>query len=77
MTPPTLPKLRGVKETALYVDDMPRARAFYCDLLRLPVLVEDARLCALDVNGNHVLLLFLRGTSTTDVHLPFGVIPPS
>lgn len=73
---PSTSKLRGVKETALYVDDLGRATRFYRDVLGLEALVEDVRLCALDVNGNHVLLLFLRGTSLTASTLPGGVIPP-
>lgn len=76
MTSPDAPKLRGVKETALYVDDLNRAVAFYRDALGLSALVADARLCAFDVNGSHILLLFLRGASRTDSALPGGVIPP-
>lgn len=76
MTSPHPPKLRGVKETALYVDNLPRAIAFYRDALGLPALVADHRLCALDVNGNHILLLFLRGASLTESPLPGGIIPP-
>jgi catechol 2,3-dioxygenase-like lactoylglutathione lyase family enzyme len=71
-----VPALKDVKETALYVDDMERAKAFYCGVLRLETLVADQRFCALNVNGRHVLLLFLRGSSLDDTHLPGGVIPP-
>jgi catechol 2,3-dioxygenase-like lactoylglutathione lyase family enzyme len=70
------PALRGVKETALYVDDLARAKSFYRDVLGLRALVEDVRLCAFDVNGSHILLLFLRGGSLTASTLPGGVIPP-
>jgi catechol 2,3-dioxygenase-like lactoylglutathione lyase family enzyme len=69
-------KLQDVKETALYVDDLPRAQRFYQDVLQLAPLVADARFCALDVNGRHVLLLFERGASLKDTHLPGGIIPP-
>jgi catechol 2,3-dioxygenase-like lactoylglutathione lyase family enzyme len=69
-------KLTDVKETALYVDDMSRARRFYLDVLGLEPLVEDERFCALDVGGRHVLLLFVRGSSKGDTQLPGGVIPP-
>lgn len=71
-----MPTIAGVKETVLYVDDLPRAIGFYRDLLGLPVLVEDHRFCALDVNGQHILLLFLRGASTETTTLPGGSIPP-
>ena len=71
-----MPPIRDVKETALYVDDMARAKAFYKDVLGLTALAEDHRLCAFDVAGRHVLLLFLRGASTESSQLPGGVIPP-
>ena len=68
--------ITGVIETALYVDDLPRAIAFYQHLLRFPVLEQDHRFCAFDVAGRSVLLLFLRGGSTEPMPLPGGVIPP-
>ena len=70
------PVLRDVKETALYVDDRERAKAFYSDVLGLEPVAVDWRFCALDVNGRHVLLLFLRGASLDVTQLPGGVIPP-
>lgn len=70
-------KIRDLKETALYVDDLPRALRFYREVLGLETLVVDeSRLAALDVNGNHVLLLFLRGASNQESILPGGRIPP-
>lgn len=71
-----MPRLTDVKETALYVDDMPRAVAFYRDVMGLSPLVQDERFCALDVSGRHVLLLFLRGSSLETAALPGGTIPP-
>ena len=38
-----MPKLNGVIETALYVDDLPRAREFYQDILGLRAMNSDAR----------------------------------
>ena len=57
------PPLRRVLETALYVDDLARARAFYEDLLGLPVMFANERLVALDAGAGTVLLLFRRGGS--------------
>jgi catechol 2,3-dioxygenase-like lactoylglutathione lyase family enzyme len=71
-----LQPLNDVKETSLYVDDMERAKGFYTEVLKLNVLVLDHRLCALDVGGRHVLLLFLRGGSLHESKLPGGTIPP-
>lgn len=71
-----MPAIRDLKETALYVDDLARAKKFYCDVLGLEALVTDERFCALNVGGRHVLLLFLRGASLGETVVPGGVIPP-
>lgn len=71
-----MPKLAGVIETALYVDDLARAVAFYQHILGLAALNEDARFAAFDVGGRSVLLLFKRGATLETVHLPGGTIPP-
>lgn len=70
-----MPKLDRVLETALYVDDLDRAAAFYADVLGLASLYEDQRLRAFAV-GNSVLLLFRRGASLETIKLPGGTIPP-
>jgi catechol 2,3-dioxygenase-like lactoylglutathione lyase family enzyme len=72
------PPLAGVLETALYVDDMARARRFYETVLGLTPMFEDARLTAYPIGERSALLLFLRGTTTETVHLPRGMgeIPP-
>jgi catechol 2,3-dioxygenase-like lactoylglutathione lyase family enzyme len=71
-----MPKLNGVIETALYVDDLTRAIAFYRDVLGLTALNQDARFAAFDIGGRSVLLLFKRGSTLETVHLPGGTIPP-
>jgi len=70
------PRLAGVLETALYVDDMGRARAFYEGVLGLRAMAEDDRLTAYPVGRGSVLLLFRRGSATTTARLPGGTIPP-
>jgi catechol 2,3-dioxygenase-like lactoylglutathione lyase family enzyme len=71
------PAITGVIETALYVDDLPRAKAFYQQLFAFRVMQEDHRFCAFDVAGRSVLLLFLRGASREPVLLPWRhTIPP-
>jgi catechol 2,3-dioxygenase-like lactoylglutathione lyase family enzyme len=70
-----MPKLDRVLETALYVDDLDRAAAFYAELLDLPSLYADARLRAFAV-GESVLLLFRRGASLETMTMPGGTIPP-
>jgi catechol 2,3-dioxygenase-like lactoylglutathione lyase family enzyme len=71
-----IPKLNGVLETALYVDDLAAACAFYEQILGLHGIYRDKRLSAYDVGGRSVLLLFPRGQSLATVHMPGGTIPP-
>lgn len=66
----------GVLETALYVDDLAQAAAFYERMLGLPRLFGDDRLIALDAGHRSVLLLFRHGTTSDTVRLPGGTIPP-
>jgi hypothetical protein len=56
-----MPRLLGILETALYVDEFERACAFYEHVLGLNSIYRDARLCAYDVGGRGVLLLFCAG----------------
>lgn len=69
-------RLNGIIETALYVDDMARARAFYQDVLGLQPLLEQDEFCAYDVAGRSVLLMFTRGQFLTTQKRPGGEIPP-
>ncbi|GLK80993.1 VOC family protein [Methylopila turkensis] len=69
------PSVAGVLETALYVDDLVKASAFYDRLFGFPKLFADARLIAYDVAGRSVLLLFAVGASATEQRLPGGLIP--
>ncbi len=70
-----MPKVSRVLETSIYVTDLERAVRFYEDLFGFPTLFSDQRLCALDVNGQSVLLVFLRGASASPIDLPGGTIP--
>lgn len=68
--------VRGILETALYVDNLERAVDFYTRIFDLKPMVKDERFCALNVADRHVLLLFLRGGTSTTLTLPGGTIPP-
>ena len=70
-----MPKVDRVLETALYVDDLDRAAAFYAELFELSPLYADERLRAFAV-GTSVLLLFRRGASLQTMTMPGGTIPP-
>ena len=70
-----MPKLDGVLETALYTDDMERARQFYEHVLELTPIFSDTRLQAYGIAPRSVLLIFRRGTTTETVTIPGGTIP--
>ena len=68
--------LKGILETALYVDDLQRAKDFYDSLFAMPMVFSDQRMCAYDVGGRGLLLLFRRGESMHTIQLRAGTIPP-
>lgn len=70
-----MPKLDGILETALYTDDMDRARAFYEGVLELRPIFQDQRLTAYGIAPGSVLLLFRRGSAREAVTMPGGSIP--
>jgi catechol 2,3-dioxygenase-like lactoylglutathione lyase family enzyme len=70
------PRVNGVLETALYVDDLDRACRFYQEILGFPVIFEERpRMAALGAGGTQVLLLFQRGGSVQGGQVPGGRIP--
>lgn len=71
-----LPPLDRIVETALYCDDLSRSRAFYIDTLGFEPLLESARLLAVSVGGNSVLLLFQRGATNVPLPTAGGIVPP-
>lgn len=71
-----MPRLDGVLETALYVDNLARAARFYEGVLELDPLVSDNRFRAYGAGARSVLLLFQRGATLETIHLPGGTIPP-
>ncbi|PMR76236.1 VOC family protein [Billgrantia endophytica] len=73
-----MPRLNGVLETALYVEDMDRARAFFEGVMRLEPFNADHRFTAYDAGAGSVLLLFRQGETLETVVLPkgMGTIPP-
>lgn len=74
---PNGPCIQGVIETALYVDDLDRASAFYHDALGLrPIAGDRHRFAAFAAGGHQVLLLFVRGGTREPTPAPRGMIPP-
>ena len=71
-----MPQLNRIVETALYVDDLERARDFYEGKLGLAPLLKTPILYAYDVGGATVLLLFRRGAAQQTQSSANGSIPP-
>jgi catechol 2,3-dioxygenase-like lactoylglutathione lyase family enzyme len=71
-----VPKVSGILETALYVDDLKVSTSFYKTIFQFETLFADKRLCALNVSDRQVLLLFLKGASNVAMTSSGGVIPP-
>jgi catechol 2,3-dioxygenase-like lactoylglutathione lyase family enzyme len=70
-----MPQISGLLETALYVDDMARACAFFEGILGLQPMVSGERLTAFDAGAKGVLLVFKRGETAEDVPIKGGIIP--
>ena len=72
-----VPRVSGVLETSLYVDDLDRAQAFYQRLFGFETFLHDERMSALGVPGSQLLLLFKRGSTDEPAPAPGGAfIPP-
>ena len=70
-----MPRIEGLLETALYVDDIARSLAFFRDVMGLAPMLETERLIAFDAGRQGVLLVFQRGASIADMPGPGGVVP--
>ena len=71
-----MPVITRILETALYVDDLDAAAAFYRDVLDLRVLDASPRLVSLHAGESSVLLLFRRGATVSGIDTSSGWIPP-
>lgn len=76
MTDHPIPRLNGILETSLYVDDLERSRAFYERLFGFTAFFTDERMCAMEIPGQQVLLLFRHGATDQPAPAPGGFIPP-
>ena len=69
------PPIRGVLETAIYSDDLPRAHAFYGGVLGLERVLDTPRMQTYAIASRQVLLVFKRGATREDIETPEGLIP--
>ena len=58
-----MPKLDGVLETSIYVDDLQRSVLFYRTILGFEVIDSNERLCALSILDRQILLVFKKEAS--------------
>lgn len=68
-------KIQGVVETAISVADIEASARFYEGLFGFERMVDDPRICAMNVAPGHVFLIFKRGGSVNPVQLPGGLVP--
>lgn len=71
-----MPKLNGVLETVLYVEELERADVFYREIFGLTCIHSDFRMRGYDVSGHSMLVLFPQGGSLHPIETPGGTIPP-
>jgi catechol-2,3-dioxygenase len=71
-----MPRVSHILETSLYVEDLDRSRRFYERIFNFVIMFEDERMCAMEVPGEQVLLLFRHGMTDQPAPAPDGMIPP-
>ncbi|MGK9167414.1 VOC family protein [Inquilinus limosus] len=71
----TTPRINGLAETSLYVEDVDRSAEFYQRVLGLEVLYRSPRLVALDAGRQGALLLFRHGLTSDGMVDEEGTIP--
>jgi catechol 2,3-dioxygenase-like lactoylglutathione lyase family enzyme/GNAT superfamily N-acetyltransferase len=70
------PQVSHVLETSLYVSDLETSKQFYARIFGFSLMFENERMCAMEVPGSAVLLLFLHNASMHPGHVPGGIVPP-
>lgn len=71
-----MPRVSHILETSLYVADLARARSFYKLVFGFAAFFADDRMCAMEIPGEQVLLLFRHGATDQPAPAPGGTIPP-
>lgn len=69
------PRLTGVLETSLYVDDVERSKQFYQRVFGFEPMEGDHRIWAMSIEGKSVLLLIKKGSSIEPHRSSGGLIP--
>ncbi len=69
------PPIAGILETAVYLDDLDAAHAFYGGLLGLERVLATPRMLTYEVAPAQVLLVFRRGLTREDAETSGGTVP--
>ena len=69
------PPIKGVLETAVYVDDLGAAHDFYGERLGLRRVLDTPRMMTYAVAPAQVLLVFQRGATRDDTATAGGIVP--
>jgi catechol 2,3-dioxygenase-like lactoylglutathione lyase family enzyme len=75
MAESSAPPIRGVLETAVYVDDLDCAHRFYGEVLGLDRVLDTQRMLTYAVAPGQVLLVFRRGFTREDSDTAGGRVP--
>ena len=70
------PRVSQILETSLYVENLDRSRSFYEMMFGFMTVFQDDRMCAMEVPGEQILLLFRHGMTDQPAPGPNGFIPP-
>ena len=70
-----IPKIAGMLETGICVDNLALSSRFHKDVLGLQTVLEIDRLHAFGLAPGEVLLLFDRELSQHDANSPIGLVP--
>ncbi len=71
------PRISQILETSLYVNDLARSQSFYERICGFATIFHDDRMCAMEIPGEQIMLLFRHGMTDQPAPGPAGgVIPP-
>jgi len=76
LEPSSPPPVSHILETALYVAELEASKQFYRRIFGFAPIFENERMCAMEVPGSAVLLLFLHDRSLLPSAIPGGIVPP-
>ena len=70
-----MPKVNGILETGIYVEDVKRSSEFYKKIFKFEVMASDERFCAMKIQKGQVFLIFKKGGTLQPVETPGGILP--